>query len=573
MTRNRNSLTCLLLITSIALGDTVVLRDRTILEGEVTASGENLQVAGRSVPNSDVLLWEDDAGKLKNEPVLRDQLRAYRVIVDRQLRTRCRELITKAIEAGAGDTARALLQQGDRLGLEPNELDAFKAKIAKIDAEKKGEFDLGADQAYASFVTTRAVANGAVEESERGLQLLREALNADAENEDGLKVLDKVGPSGRAARSGSRRRRRRRRSKDQVAKMRERTRVWLNWQVDVLPSKFGRIRMLDMSHPEMERAKQLWTQRNPDTGKFESKPIFGVETSEIVFITPMERTDVVRLCVSIARFTAQSLAKMMQTEAPKRGDSDPLVIYLYANRKEYIELSGMGRGVAPNPMIAMSAGHYVPSENVSRFFWPDRAGAWESVKETFVHELTHHWIQERNPRWSRPEQPKIEDSVTTPGVWIVEGMAVFLQETRFDLDRGKWAHFNPKMMSFDSVDSIARAKNLMDWKKLFTITKVQLNTEVDAQKPMARYKGRWNLFPMGMSEMLLFYKQSGAACSYLYHAENGKYRDALLDYVTNYYTGQKDKTSIQAAFGMSEEELGKRIEEFSKKVVNGWRPK
>ena len=234
--------------------------------------------------------------------------------------------------------------------------------------------------------------------------------------------------------------------------------------------------------------------------------------------------------------------------------------------------SSAAYSATPNPTIAMSAGHYVPTENVSRFFWPSRPGAKESVTETFVHELTHHWIQERNPRWARADQAMGEDSVTTPGAWIVEGMAVFMQESRFDLERGTWSHFNPKMLSLDSVDSIGRQKKLMDWKKLFTITKVDLDKVVETKKLQATYAGRWNLFPIGMSEMLLFYKQSGSTCTYLYWAENGKYREALKEYVTSYYCGKKDKTSIEAAFGMSEEELGKRVEAFAKKVVRGWRP-
>jgi hypothetical protein len=43
--------------------------------------------------------------------------------------------------------------------------------------------------------------------------------------------------------------------------------------------------------------------------------------------------------------------------------------------------------------------------------------------------------------------------------------------------------------------------------------------------------------------------------------------------VTNYYNGKKEKTSIEAAFGMSEQELGKKVEEFARKVIKeGWRP-
>jgi hypothetical protein len=54
---------------------------------------------------------------------------------------------------------------------------------------------------------------------------------------------------------------------------------------------------------------------------------------------------------------------------------------------------------------------------------------------------------------------------------------------------------------------------------------------------------------------------------YLYHGEGGRYRGQLYDYVVNYYTGNADMLPIDAAFGMSEEELGKRAAEFARKVV------
>ncbi|MHC4939249.1 MAG: hypothetical protein ACYTHK_09800 [Planctomycetota bacterium] len=559
------TLGCLLLTAALCAADIVVLSDRTILEGEAKGDAKSVTIAGRTVDLGEVLLWEGADGKPRNDPTLRNQLRAYDAINDRAMVKRCRELLPRAIKAKAGDSARTLLSEAERCGMEPAEVDSFAAKVKDLPDEKKDEFELGARKAFAVLLAGKAKANEAEKEASRGLELLRAALVRDEKCESALEILDEVGPK-------VRRGRRRPRKRD-ILRARPRKRVWLDWKVDVLPSKFGRIRMLDNSHVEVERARELWRYRD-DQGQWKYARIYGVETDEIVFLTPMARTDIVKSCVSLARFTARALEEMFRVDDPKRGTSDPLVIYFYENQKQYIEFSGRGRGVAPNPTIAMSAGHYVPTENVSRFFWPSHAGAWESVKETFIHELTHHWIQERNPRWSRAEQAHGEDSVTTPGVWIVEGMAVFMQEARFDLERGKWDLFNPKMMSLDTVDSVGRAGELIDWKKQLTITKVELHqpNKISVQGRKGTYKGRWNLFPIPMNEMILFYKQAGATCSFLYFGEGGKYREKLLDYVTNYYTGQKEKTAIKAAFGMTEEELGKKIEAYAKKVVGGWRP-
>ncbi|HEX5138162.1 MAG TPA: hypothetical protein VFY93_14395 [Planctomycetota bacterium] len=43
--------------------------------------------------------------------------------------------------------------------------------------------------------------------------------------------------------------------------------------------------------------------------------------------------------------------------------------------------------------------------------------------------------------------------------------------------------------------------------------------------------------------------------------------------MTAHYTAKREGTAIQKAFGISSKELGKRIEEFARKVVDGtWRP-
>ncbi|MHC4954245.1 MAG: hypothetical protein ACYTGZ_10165 [Planctomycetota bacterium] len=564
-------LLCLLLATTFVFGDVVVLRDRSILEGEAKEAGAaKVAIGGRTIALDELLLWEDAEGQPKNSPTLRDQMRAYDALHDREMLARCQELLPKAIEAKKGGSARVLLGAAERLGMEPDAVDKFAEQIGGLGEETDKSFDLGARDAFARLLAEKAKANGALKEQLRGLELLRASLVRDDDQKLALETLKAVAPGPKKTR---RRRRRRKLTPEQEKEAAKQRRIWLDWQVDVLPSKFGRIRLLGSRHPEMDRAKELWRTRDKETGVWSYKKIHGMETSEIVFLTPLNKTDIVKTCVSIARFTSRALEELFKTDKPKRGTTDPLVIYFYENHAQYVALSGRGRGVAPNPTIAMSAGHYVSTENVSRFFWPDCAGAEESVRETFVHELTHHWIQERCPRWSRQEEAQGEAAVTIKGAWIVEGIAVFMQEARFDLERGTWSHFNPHSLALDSVASIGKEGNLMPWTKLYTLTKIELHKDVETGKIQATYKGKWNIFPIPMSEMLLFYKQSGSTCAFLYWGENGKYREKFLDYVKAYYTGNKEGTDIEKAFGMTPDELGAKVEKFAQQVVDGWRPK
>jgi hypothetical protein len=76
-----------------------------------------------------------------------------------------------------------------------------------------------------------------------------------------------------------------------------------------------------------------------------------------------------------------------------------------------------------------------------------------------------------------------------------------------------------------------------------------------------------------LNEIRLFYEQAATTCHYLYWADKGKYREQLLDYVTSFYTSKPEKTAIQAAFGLTEEELGKKVEAWARAVIyDGWKP-
>ncbi|MHC4729644.1 MAG: hypothetical protein ACYS6Z_03495, partial [Planctomycetota bacterium] len=262
--------------------------------------------------------------------------------------------------------------------------------------------------------------------------------------------------------------------------------------------------------------------------------------------------------------------RVFSTDTPKREDNIPLVIYFYEDKAEYV--SG-GKGRPPIPFLAMTAGYYAPGENISRFFWPGRHPEPErSIRDTFVHELTHHWIERRNPRWHARDLT--ENRVTVPGYWVVEGFATFIEEGRYDIETYKWTHFNPKANSLDIVADLSRQKKLIGWEKEYTLTQEEFHGDgVSKQGIFATAKKKWALRPQRLVEIRLFYEQAASTCHFLYWGENGKYRERLLDYVTHFYTGQKEKTDIEAAFGLAAEALGKKVEAYAKAVMDGWRPK
>jgi len=536
---------------TLAAADTVVLRDRTIHTGSVTQSGESLAVGGKSVPLAEVLLWEDDSGNARHTPDFAAHVDACVALAERDTLALCRQRFAEAIAAGAVDAARAILRRAALTGLPPKEMAEWEAQIGKATAKEGAKTPVPGVDVLAGVLVKRAQAALDNDEEYRGWRLLRAALRVDHGNKAALDLLDEIAPAtfriGQYADV----------DKDPYGS----ARLWLNWEVDVLR---GEVRAIGRRHPDMERARNLWR-----------KDLNGLETreegAEIVFITPInDRTEVLGKCVRYAKITCRALSKMFATDSPRRDDNNPLVIYFYENKEEYVNYAGR-----PNPFLAMTAGFYTPAENISRFFWPERVDATRAVRSTFVHELTHHWIERRNPRWHARDLAEDQARTTVPGYWICEGFATFIEEGKYDIDTYTWSHFNPRANSINVVAALSRQKEkkLIDWDKTYTLSQAEFHGEGLGKKGIfATARKKWGITPLPLVEIRLFYEQSAATCHYLYWADKGKYRKQLLDYVTSFYTARSAETGIEKAFGLTPQQLGARVEEWAREVVDGWKP-
>lgn len=539
----------LLCAAALASADTVVLRDGTILEGSVTKGATALAVGGEPASLTDVLLWEDDALLPRSAPSFEAHVKACATLADRQLVATCRQRFPGLLGAGAVDAARTTLERAALAGLPAKEAADFENRLLGAERKEGASGAAPGPEVLAGILLERARASLKAPEEHhfRGSQLLREALRVDPKHKEALDLLAEIAPA--------------RPPFGQIKDDPERARrIWLDWEVDVLR---GEVRTLGRRNPDMERALAVW--RRQDLNGVETRE----EGAEIVFITPIDdRTEILGKCVRYAKITCRALAKMFATDDPKRDDNEPLRIYFYESKDEYVNHAGR-----PNPFLTMTAGFYTPSENVSRFFWPDRVDATSAVRDVFVHELTHHWIERRNPRWHARDLAKMEDRVKTKGYWICEGFATFIQEGRYDIDTYAWSHYDSHANSIGVVAALSKEKKLIDWEKAYALTQEEFHGKgLAKQGTFATARKKWGLTAQPFVEIRLFYEQSAATCHYLYWAEGGKYRAQLLDYVTAFYTSQEGKTAVQAAFGLAPKELGARVEEFSRKVVDGWRP-
>ncbi len=538
------ALTTALLTATLASADTVVLRDRTVLDGSVSKSGESITVAGKKFAKTNVLLWEDGDGVAQYSASFRDHLDGCYALANRERLKLCLAALPQAIASGAGAHAWELLAAAADSGLDAADEKTWRAKIGKL-KPGTGDFKIPGQDVLAGVLAKRALAAADDDQEKRSWLLLRAALQTGVENEDAQDLLDEVAPANwRVGKPYNRR-------------------IWLDWHCDVIQDG---MRAVGRNQPDIQRARGLWRDENGETVK-----LWGAQTQEITFITRMSESNIVSMCTKYAWLSCKSLDQMFKTDNPQRDDNDPLVIWFFENRGEYLRVH-TGASDGGGNFLAMSAGFYSPSSNTSNFFW--LPGRVRSVRNTFVHELTHHWVDRRNPRANPKDLAVGGERSVVPGFWIVEGFATFIEEGHYDIRSGNWSHFNPKASAIDIIADLSKQKKVLDWANLLSLTQVDFRNpeKLEQKKRHAVIKKKWALRPQPIVAIRLFYEQSAATCHYLYWAENGKYRQALLDYVTNFYCARTEKTDIKNAFGLTPEQLGANVEKFCIDVMNGWHP-
>lgn len=291
----------------------------------------------------------------------------------------------------------------------------------------------------------------------------------------------------------------------------------------------------------------------------------GYRTERLFIVTPLERPGGIARCMHLAEQLCDIMEGMFAGGTHER-DLEPMVILLFETRTEYIEQFTKGNPGARS-MIVQTAGVYSPSEKVSRLFLPDESddGAWADMIETLLHELTHHWVDCRNPRIPESDDTSSGRTVGMRGFWIVEGFASTTQFFLLDPFIGTYETINPRGNRIDVIAN-ARDDQLLPWKLLFRRPQNQMWS-------LSSYS--YDHFPLtwtlgGMQQpggVGLFYAQSATVSQYLYNADNGRRRGQLYDYVINYYTSNEPLLSIQEAFGMSEDQLGQAAVDWAREVV------
>jgi hypothetical protein len=260
----------------------------------------------------------------------------------------------------------------------------------------------------------------------------------------------------------------------------------------------------------------------------------------------------------MGELVCNELCSLVGTEpaTAESSNADPLEIWLFPTREEYLAAAQSGsHGLSPS----LSLGHYSPAERRSRLFLPEGRDGFERMSETFAHELTHHWLDQRFAPPAAGPRARAYDG-RTPGFWIVEGFAELVAEFLYDIRRGRVDRTNPRAHSLDVVAS-ADPSRLVSWDLLFRMPHVALpSLGVRDQDPLTL---RWSLGRFLVpNEVSMFYAQAAATCHYLLRSEQVP-RTALREFVHRYYRGTATEADVKQVLGITPAELGARVRAFA----------
>lgn len=527
----------LALLVAAAAADTAVLADGTILRGPMQVEGDAVVANRRKFSLDAVLLVEDDRGVARYCRSMGERMRAYELLArERQLADYTR-LLDDAMHLRTAELAWMLLRKAEATGFEGREALVRHRDVSNLmdsgGVEESGAVGAQAERIRAemrrvdafleALLAQRAAA--ALPAGREGLLLLHEALAACPRAAPLLDLLSKTAP-------------------DDFPLGKE---AWLEWTLGL--GAAGALFAED-SNPSLAHWRGTWR-----------KDLQGVRSGPLLLLTPVRDLHLVGRCVSLARLVFGEMEKMFPQGA-ERVEAPPLVVLLYESAEEY-RLRAAGGDPEAAAFLEWTNGHYSPGERLSRFFWRKDRDAERRTIRVCAHELTHHWLAQRAFAGRAT-------SAATPGFWVAEGFATFMEEGIYDPEKSTCTLFSPRARSLDCVAALAQARGLLAWETVLSVNQAacsRLSPKYD--RPIGT---RWTMGTLLLSQLRTFYEQAGATCQFLYHAEGGRHRQALLRCIEAWYGGRAADLDVERAFGMKPAELGAKVVEFARAVQGGWRP-
>jgi len=202
-------------------------------------------------------------------------------------------------------------------------------------------------------------------------------------------------------------------------------------------------------------------------------------------------------------------------------------VVFFRDRNDY---NRMLRAAMPN--VEMSTGVYFQQVQRAYFF------AGEGYEDrTLYHEATHQLFHQ-----SRPVAPRVG---ARSNFWIIEGIAMVMESLRREGDYYVLGGFDDDRMY------AARYRLLQD----------------DFYVPLAEFTTYGMERLQSDPRIATLYSQAAGLANFLVFHDSGRYRDALVAYLTTVYSGRDTPQTLSELTGVGYEELDEQYREFMEQSV------
>lgn len=262
-----------------------------------------------------------------------------------------------------------------------------------------------------------------------------------------------------------------------------------------------------------------------------------LRTKNVLLLSREPDPAIVGECLRHAERTVRVLERELGSVARSSGGDAPLEVRVHANREQYLEDQSAG-GAPPE----WTAGFYSALDGVSRFYVPreteQRGDPLErALFEVLAHELTHQWI---SARWlGQPGKPAT-GAPRSPGFWIVEGFARFVEDQIVGAGEALSID-DERANSIDVSARIHAQQQLMPLDQMLDLD--QLGFWELSKEPLTVVQPQRLLRRAEINATSRFYEQGGALAYLLMHHENPAIRKQLVEYLRAWYTGELPKES------------------------------
>lgn len=279
--------------------------------------------------------------------------------------------------------------------------------------------------------------------------------------------------------------------------------------------------------------------------------LIAIQSDRILVIAPADRPGPIARCIELGETVCSTLDELFASGTARRDTREPLTILVYGTKDEFTAQC-IKAGEIPPHGLENTAGFYSPQYELARLYIPGGEAEFSHLIPTFAHELTHQWIEQRCPLFREGEA---RSTVLTPGYWVVEGFATFVEELRLSVRTRSFRA--ERRTDSTAVVALAPRDALIPWENLLTMPQgsfAKLNTKGGAK---VKFPDRlaWHRV---IDPVRMFYSQAAAASAALWTMDDGAWRAKFIAFVGRYYRGER--VSIDESFGVSAAELGRRIE-------------